>query len=135
MPNAFENAFTHAPIGMALVDMAGRLLRVNDALCRITGYTAQQVCARPFRNLSDPQDVDVDAAEIVELLEGYLSAYQVEKRFQHAWGHLFSVLLCVSLVRDDEGRPLHLIVQVQDISECKELEGRLEQLVDHDFLT
>ena len=40
MRSAFETAFTHAPIGMALVDMAGRLLRVNDALCRITGYTA-----------------------------------------------------------------------------------------------
>ena len=61
MRSAFENAFTHAPIGMALVDMAGRLLRVNDALCRITGYAADQLCARSFRDLSDPDDVDVDA--------------------------------------------------------------------------
>ena len=132
---AFENAFTHAPIGMALVDTAGRLLRVNDALCRITGYTAEEVCARSFRDLSDPHDVDVDALQIVELLDGHIPRYQIEKRYRHAWGHLVWVLLSVSLVRDDEGRPLHLIAQVQDISERKELEGRLEHLVDHDFLT
>src|SRR5258705_8264122 len=60
MLGTFENAFTHAPIGMALIDLEGRLLRVNDALCRITGYTAELVGARSFRDLSDPLDVDVD---------------------------------------------------------------------------
>ena len=64
MRSAFESAFTQAPIGMALVDMTGRLLRVNDAHCRITGYTADEVCARSFRDLSDPDDVDVDAQQI-----------------------------------------------------------------------
>ena len=135
MRSAFENAFTHAPIGMALVDMAGRFLRVNDALCRITGYTANEISVRSFRDLSDSREVDIDALQIAELLGGHIQRYQIEKRYRHAWGHLVWVLLSVSLVRDDEGRPLHFIAQVQDISERKELEGRLEQLVDHDFLT
>jgi diguanylate cyclase (GGDEF)-like protein/PAS domain S-box-containing protein len=133
--NPFENAFTHAPIGMALVDMAGRLLRVNDALCRLTGYTAEELLARSFRDLSDPLDVEVDAPQQLELLEGSVPTYQVEKRYRHAWGHQIWVLLSVSLVRDDEGRPAHFITQVQDLSGRKELERRLERLVDHDFLT
>ena len=78
MHSAFENAFAHAPIGMALVDMGGRFLRVNDALCRITGYTADEVCARSFRDLSDPHDVDVDAPQNLELLAGRVQTYQVE---------------------------------------------------------
>ena len=135
MHSAFENAFAHAPIGMALVDMGGRVLRVNDALCRITGYTADEVCARSFKDLSDPHDVDVDAPQNLELLAGRVQTYQVEKRYRHAWGHRVWVLLSVSLVRDDEGRPLHLIAQVQDISERKAFEERLEHLVDHDYLT
>jgi diguanylate cyclase (GGDEF)-like protein/PAS domain S-box-containing protein len=135
MPSVFENAFAHAPIGMALVDMEGRFMRVNDAFCRITGYTAEEVCARSFRDLSDPHDVDVDAPQNLELLAGRMQTYQVEKRYRHAWGHQRWVLLSVSLVRDDEGRPLHLIAQLQDISERKEFEGRLEYLVDHDYLT
>ena len=135
MLGAFENAFTHAPIGMALVDLAGQVLRVNDAMCRITGFTAAEVGARAFRDLSDPRDVDVDALQMVELLDGHRPTYQIEKRYRHAWGHQVWVQLSVSLVRDDEGRPLYFIAQVQDIAERKELEGRLEQLVDHDFLT
>ena len=133
--SAFENAFIHAPIGMALVDMDGRLLRVNDALCRITGYTATDVCTRPFRDLSAAQDVDVDASQYENLLLGRAQAYQVEKRFRHAWGHLVWVQVSASLVYDDDRRPQQLIVQIQDISERKEFEGRLEHLVDHDYLT
>ena len=135
MRSAFENAFTHAPIGMALVDLAGRVLRVNDALCRITGYTSEQLRARSFRDLSHPDDVDLDASQNRELLDGRVPTYQVEKRYQHACGHSVWVLVSASLIRDDEGRPMHLIAQVQDIADRKKLEGRLEHLVDHDYLT
>ena len=126
MDSAFETAFVHAPIGMALVDMSDRLLRVNDALCRITGYTTEQFSGRTFRDLSHPQDFDVDASEVTELIGGRMSTYYVEKRFQHARGHPVWVLLSVALVRDDEGRPLHRIAQVQDISGRKAAEEALE---------
>jgi diguanylate cyclase (GGDEF)-like protein/PAS domain S-box-containing protein len=135
MRSDFENAFAYAPIGMALVDMAGGLLRVNDALCRITGYTSEEIRARSFSDLADPHDAEVDARHLADLIGGRTPAYQVEKRYRHAWGHLVWVQLSVSLVRDDGGQPRHLIVQVQDISERKGFEGRLEHLVDHDFLT
>ena len=68
---AFETAFAHAPIGMALVDMADRVLRVNDALCRITGHTAEEICARSFSDLADPHDVELDAPQIVDLITGH----------------------------------------------------------------
>jgi two-component system cell cycle sensor histidine kinase PleC len=71
MRSAFENAFTCAPIGMALVDMGGRLLRVNDAFCRIIGSTAEEVCTQPFRTLSDAHDVEIDARQMTELLNGH----------------------------------------------------------------
>src|SRR5580765_6426061 len=124
--SSFETAFAHAPIGMALVDMADRVLRVNDALCRITGYTAAEIGARSFRDLGDPHDADLDAPQIVDLLTGHKQQYEIEKRFRHAWGHLVWVLMSVSLVRDDQGRSCHFIVQLQDISERKELEGHLD---------
>ena len=131
----FESAFTAAPIGMALVDMGGRWLQVNDALCRIIGHTRDELKATTLRALTHPDDADRDEGSFHDLLGGTIPSYQVEKRYRHALGHYLWVLVTVSLVRDQRGEPLYLVSQVQDISERKELAARLEHLIDHDFLT
>jgi diguanylate cyclase (GGDEF)-like protein/PAS domain S-box-containing protein len=131
----FESAFANAPIGMALVDVVGRCLQVNDALCRITGHTRPALEATTLRALTHPEDVDVDADSLRELLGGRIPSYQIERRYRHAWGHYFWGLLTASLVRDDQGKILHVVSQIQDISERRELAQRLEYLIDHDFLT
>ena len=120
---------------MALVDMEGRWLQVNDALCRITGHTRAELKATTLRALTHPEDVDLDVDSLRELLDGRIPSYQVEKRYRHAWGHYLWGLLTVSLVRDDQGEALYVVSQVQDISERRELAQRLEYLIDHDFLT
>jgi diguanylate cyclase (GGDEF)-like protein/PAS domain S-box-containing protein len=131
----FESAFAHAPIGMALVDMEGRWLQVNDALCRITGHTRADLKATTLRALTHPEDVDLDEDSLRELLAGRIPSYQIEKRYRHAWGHYLWGLLIVSVVRDAQGKALYLVSQVQDISERRDLAQRLEYLIDHDFLT
>ena len=131
----FQGAFGNAPIGMALINMEGRWLEVNESLCRITGYSRDQLGATTLPAITHPEDVDLDADPMRDLLSGGIQSYQVEKRYRHAWGHYFWVLVTVSLVRDDQDRSLYVISQVQDISERKELARRLEYLIDHDFLT
>ncbi len=131
----FQSAFGNAPIGMALVDTEGRWLEVNDSLCRISGYSRDELGATTLLAITHPEDVDLDAQHLRDLFTGKVASYQVEKRYRHAWGHFFWVLVTVSLVRDHQDRPLYLISQVQDISERKELARRLEYLIDHDFLT
>jgi diguanylate cyclase (GGDEF)-like protein/PAS domain S-box-containing protein len=131
----FQSAFGNAPIGMALVDMEGRWLDVNDSLCQITGYSQHQLKATTLTDITHPDDIDLDAQQMGNLLLGRIPSYQVEKRYRHAWGHDFWVLVTVSLVHDYQDRPLYVISQVQDISERKDLARRLEYLVDHDFLT
>jgi diguanylate cyclase (GGDEF)-like protein/PAS domain S-box-containing protein len=131
----FERAFSNAPIGMALVDATGRFLQVNAALCRITGYSDAELRATTLQELTHPEDVDLDADKLSELTAGTIGSYQVEKRYQHAFGHYAWLQLTASLVSDDQGEPLYLICHIQDISERKELESHLAYLVDHDFLT
>ena len=131
----FQSAFANAPIGMALIDMDGCWLQLNNALCRITGYSEGELRATTLRALTHPDDINLDVPLLRQLLDGQIPNYQVEKRCRHARGHFVWMLVTVSLVRDDKGRALYVITQFQDISERKELARRLEYLVDHDSLT
>lgn len=131
----FESAFHQAPIGMALLDMDGRCLQVNDSLCGIVGRTAAELTGTTLRAITHPDDADLDADALAQLQVGEISSCQVEKRFRHARGHDVWVMVHSSIVRDGEGRPLHLVTQVQDVSEHRDLARRLEYAVNHDFLT
>jgi diguanylate cyclase (GGDEF)-like protein/PAS domain S-box-containing protein len=131
----FESGFANAPIGMALVEINGNWLQVNEALCRITGYLEGDLTTTTLDAITHPEDIGLDADDLRRLLAGQIPSYQVEQRYRHAWGHYVWVLLTVSVVRDKQGRALHIIKQVQDITERKEGARQLEYLVDHDFLT
>jgi diguanylate cyclase (GGDEF)-like protein/PAS domain S-box-containing protein len=131
----FEIVFSNAPIGMALITMNDRWLQVNNALCRIIGHAESELKATTLKSLTHPDDIDLDAPLLRQLLDGEISSYQVEKRCLHAWGQFVWMMITVSIVRNEEGRALYRIMQFQDISERKESAERLEYLADHDFLT
>ena len=130
---AFQMAFTGAPIGMAIVDERGRITMANDALARITGCSVERLAERSMLDLIEPDDRDEDAANRPRLFAGKLSGYDTRLRLRGADGTSVWVALTVS--GDGEMPPVSLIYQVQDISERRALEGRLEHLIDHDFLT
>jgi PAS domain S-box-containing protein len=131
----FESAFNNAPIGMALIDMDGRWLQVNNALCRMTGHAESKLRTETLRSFTHPDDINLDLPLLRQLLDGEIASYQIEKRCLCASGQFIRVMITVSLVRDEGGRALYQIMQFQDISERMELAGRLEYLVDHDYLT
>jgi diguanylate cyclase (GGDEF)-like protein/PAS domain S-box-containing protein len=131
----FENSFINAPIGMALIDMNGRWLQINNAFYRITGHAERELKTKSLPSLIHPDDINLDAPVLLQLLDGEIPSYHVEKRCLNAWGQYIWMMITVSLVRNAKGNALYLIMQFQNISERKELAGQLEYLVDHDFLT
>jgi len=131
----YESAFQDAPIGMVLLDGEGRWLGVNDAFCRITGRSRADVEGTTLHALTHPDDADLDVENLRQLRVGAIPSFEVEKRLKHADGHDVWVLLSNSMVFGDDRKPLHLVTQLQDISERKEMARRLEYVVDHDFLT
>ena len=72
---------------MALIDLNGYRVRVNDALCQLTGYTRHQLQGAPVLAITHPDDIDRDAENRQRLLRGEIASYQIEKRYVHAWGH------------------------------------------------
>jgi diguanylate cyclase (GGDEF)-like protein/PAS domain S-box-containing protein len=131
----FELVFEQSPIGMALLTPEGRWVRVNQALLAITGYSSEELLSKSIEEVTHPDDLSADLEYIRKLLAGEIRDYQLEKRYFHARGHVICTLLSMSLVRDRQGRPLHFIAQIQDITERRLTEERLRHLAEHDSLT
>jgi two-component system sensor histidine kinase/response regulator len=123
----FRSAFDSAPIGMALVAPDGRWLKVNDSLCKIIGYSEQELLATTFQAVTHPDDLAGDLAYVRQMLDGTIRTYQMEKRYLHKNGAVVWILLSVSLVRTAREEPLHFISQIQDITERKRADAELRQ--------
>ncbi|MEW6160656.1 MAG: PAS domain S-box protein, partial [Verrucomicrobiota bacterium] len=121
----FRSAFDHAAIGMALVSLEGRWLRVNASLCRILGYTEQELLAKNFPEMTHPEDLAENMESARRLVAGEISSYQTEKRYFHKQGHIVWVLLSASIVRNFNQAPLHFVSQVEDITARKRAEQEL----------
>jgi diguanylate cyclase (GGDEF)-like protein len=68
-------------------------------------------------------------------VNGNINSYQAEQRFKHKEGHDIWILLGASVVREAQGEPLHLIFQIQDITDRKRAEEQLIHDAFHDALT
>jgi diguanylate cyclase (GGDEF)-like protein/PAS domain S-box-containing protein len=131
----FRNAFDYAAIGMALVSPQGGWLRVNRSLCDLMGYSEAEMLASNFQAVTHRDDLDNDLANLYRLIQAETPTCQVEKRYVHRSGNTVWALNNVSLVREDDGTPVHFIFQIQDITERKRFEAALENLSLIDELT
>ena len=121
----FRSAFETAAQGMALVSLEGHFVQVNDALCRMIGYSEAELLAIDFQTVTHPDDLAADLGNLTDLLEKRADSYQMEKRYIHKDGRIIWVLLSVSIVRADSGEPIQFVAQILDITEKHEAEAVL----------
>jgi diguanylate cyclase (GGDEF)-like protein/PAS domain S-box-containing protein len=121
----FRATIDHAPIGIALIAADGRTLRVNRALCEMLGYEESALLATTRTAITHPDDIGLEKALTRRMLAGEIPSYDLETRYVRADGSTLFAQVSVSLARDAEGAPMHLVSQIQDISRRKEDETRL----------
>ncbi|GAB4254242.1 MAG: hypothetical protein Kow0065_01080 [Methylomicrobium sp.] len=121
----FRSTFEAAAIGMALVGLDGRFVRANAALCDIVGYSENELLRLKFADITHPDDLETDLRFVKELIDRQRESYQMEKRYFHKGGQTVWALLTGSTVRDQTGRLLYFIAQIQDITERKQAETDL----------
>ncbi|HVA03696.1 MAG TPA: EAL domain-containing protein [Acidimicrobiales bacterium] len=131
----FRSAFEEAPIGMGLALADGHLVRVNRAYSDILGYEPDELVGKTIRDITHPDDWEANAVQFDALVAGDIDRFHMEKRYHHADGHVVWVTVNTSCVRDDGGRPVCLIGQIEDITERREMRERLTHAAVHDQLT
>jgi diguanylate cyclase (GGDEF)-like protein/PAS domain S-box-containing protein len=122
-----HGTFDNAAIGMAVVSVDGSWLQVNESLCKLLGYSEQELRATSFQRLTHAEDLRHVQSDIQRVLEGYIQSHEQEKRYIHEQGHTVWVQWHVSLLKDSESGAKRLFFQVQDISDRKKAEEKLTQ--------
>ncbi|MFE9255763.1 diguanylate cyclase CdgB [Streptomyces sp. NPDC006879] len=129
---SFRQAFEYAPSGMAIAEMGGdqhgRLLRTNDALCRLLGRPASVMRRYSFSDLVHPEDIGT-------LLRTSAEGGRAELRLARRDGSYVWVSLRNSVVADAADGPRFLLTHVEDIEERKRHELQLAHRASHDSLT
>jgi PAS domain S-box-containing protein len=126
----FKGAFENSTIGMAMVSPEGKWLKVNRQLIDCLGYSAEELNGKTFQDITHPDDLQADLDLVAQVLAGEIQNYQMEKRFFHKNGDIIWVLLSVSLVRNNDGVPLHFVSHVQDITDKKQKEEQIKETLD-----
>ncbi len=122
--------YEHAAIGIAEIAPDGHFVRVNEAICSITGRNREDLISGYLFRDTHPDDVDADRQAFHKQVLGELEFYSIEKRFMRPDGRVIWISVRSSPVRMSDGALLYVVRVVQDITERKDAERRQKLLVD-----
>lgn len=119
--------FVNAAVGIALINSEGRAIRVNPALERILGYSADELTSLQFTALAHPENRQRDADLLAKLVSGERDVDHVQSRYIHKTGETVWANLTVSVQRDGADHQPLVIEMIEDITERKRAEEALHR--------
>jgi len=115
--NFLKAIYDNVGFGIVLFDCDVNILKINNALCQMLGYSEQEIQKLSIAGISHPLDQEKDQKLFNELLEGKRSQYQLEKRYLTKSGNILYGRLSVSIVKKVDGEVKELVAFVEDITE------------------
>jgi PAS domain S-box-containing protein len=100
---------------------------VNDVICTLTGYTREELLNLHYRDITYPDDIDIDIPFIQQLLKKEISSYAIEKRYVAKNRRVLTTMINVSLVWNKDNTPKYFVCDIQDITHMKETEEELKR--------
>jgi len=111
----FRESIAHSPIGMLIADLDGTWTYSNVALQKMLGYTAEELRSLPPGGPSIQEEWASTEARRQKLISGESDFYEVDRRFRHKDGHWVWTHVAVSLLRNEDGSPQHLLAQIESL--------------------
>jgi diguanylate cyclase (GGDEF)-like protein/PAS domain S-box-containing protein len=130
-----DEVFTSSASGIAVTELDGTLVRVNNALAEIVGYPVEDLEGLELRQLVHPEDVDELLAAFRDLLDGVHQRVPLRPRLVRRDGEAVRGTLALALLRDAAGEPGQFVTIVEDVSELALLGSQLTHQALHDALT
>lgn len=115
----FQTSFDNAAIGMGLVDDSGRWIRVNSSLCKMLGYTPEELINLTFQEITHPEDLFADLEQAKRLRNREIESYTIEKRYITKSGEIVWINLNGTAVWEEDGHFRYFIAQIENITPRK----------------
>jgi diguanylate cyclase (GGDEF)-like protein/PAS domain S-box-containing protein len=131
----FRAMFTEAAIGIGIGDLEGNITDANLALQKMFGYSLEEFTQLNVSAMIHPDDAPSVWEIYAELVRGERDHFRMEKRFHRSDGGEIWSHLTVSLVRDENNEPAYQVAMLEDVSERRHLQAKLEHQAYHDPLT
>ncbi len=131
----FRRAFDHAPIGIAMVSPVGKWLKTNRALSRILGYSPKEFKEMSFHSIIFEEDLGSTLVKLNEVQAGRVDGCEMEQRYLHKDGSTVWASWSASIAGHADEAGNNLIFQLQDITERKFVQEKLQHEASHDALT
>ncbi|MBN1161342.1 MAG: PAS domain S-box protein, partial [Dehalococcoidales bacterium] len=123
----FRQIFQEGPLGIVLSSLDYRFTIMNDQYYSLFGYTEKEMRSMTFRDISFPEDAQIDLQNLEKMKKGELPYYYREKRYIKKNGNVIWGEITVTLLRDKSGEPLSFLAMVADITERKRAEEALKE--------
>lgn len=136
--NEFQNltdetlwkGFNEGPIGLSVVDMDHRYVRINDRFCDMLGYTETEIAQYTFPEITHPEDVEVDLMYAEQVIRGERPFCQIEKRMIRKDGSTLWTGVSATVMRAPNGEPLYGMAMYEDITTRKRSEARYREIIE-----
>lgn len=121
----FKGIFDHSPVGICLADIDFKLSKVSPSFCHMLGYDGDALIGKDFADISHVEDRSIDKIPAQILMDGKAETVAFEKRLLHKGGDPISVQVSAGVLRDTQGKPIHLLAIVSDITGKKRVNEEL----------
>lgn len=119
--------FDQAAVGVLQQAFDRRLLRVNQKLCTMLGYTREELLALRAEDIVHPDDFAAVQRRVQELIAGATENFASDRRYRQRDGRWLWARITLSLARDAQEKPLYLIGIVEDITARRKAELALQE--------
>ena len=109
--------------GIAMRNLDGKFIYVNEAYARMHGYTVKEMLGKGLSLVHDAEEIN----RVRELREQYEGNYIAEISHKRKDGSFFPALVTGSTIKDEDGVPLYYSATVIDITQLKQTEDDLRR--------
>ncbi|MFN3926869.1 MAG: PAS domain S-box protein [Pseudanabaenaceae cyanobacterium] len=122
----FRQIFEEVPVGMAIIGFNQRLVKVNQTLCQMLGYSEAELLSRSLPMLNHPEEDQQESLLAKQLYYGRIHHYQLEKRCLTKSQETIWVLHTAYAIRNERGKAINILAMMRDITKQKEAQNFLK---------